>query len=63
MLRDPNRALYGGTIALWQSQGTLSPAFRDQKKIQIGRAFDYILCLEANKGRATSCGAMVEGGA
>ena len=63
VLRDPTRALYGGTIALWQSQGTLSPAFRDQKKIQIGRAFDYILCLEANKGRATSCGAMVEGGA
>jgi hypothetical protein len=63
VLRDPSRALYGGTIALWQSQGTLSPAFRDQKKIQIGRAFDYILCLEANKGRATSCGAMVEGGA
>jgi len=63
VLRDPNRALYGGTVALWQSQGTLSPAFRDQKKIQIGRAFDYILCLEANKGRATSCGAMVEGGA
>jgi hypothetical protein len=63
VLRDPSRALYGGTIALWRSQGTLSPAFRDQKKIQIGRAFDYILCLEANKGRATSCGAMVEGGA
>jgi hypothetical protein len=63
VLRDPSRALYGGTIALWRSQGTLSPAFRDQKKIQIGRAFDYILCLEANKGRGTSCGAMVEGGA
>lgn len=63
VLRDPSRALYGGTIALWQSQGTLSPAFRDQKKIQIGRAFDYILCLEANKGRTQSCGQLEEGGA
>ncbi|MEJ2816567.1 hypothetical protein [Caulobacter sp. CCG-8] len=63
VLRDPNRALYGGTIALWQSQGTLGPAFRDQKKIQIGRAFDYILCLEANKAQTTSCGQPEEGGA
>ncbi|WP_165184062.1 hypothetical protein [Caulobacter soli] len=61
VLRDPNRALYGGTVVLWQSQGTLSPTFRDQKKIQIGRAFDYILCLEANKGQATSCGQLEEG--
>ena len=63
VLRDPSRALYGGTVALWQSQGTLGSAFRDQKKIQIGRAFDYILCLEANKGRTTSCGQLEEGGA
>ena len=63
VLRDPGRALYGGTIALWRSQGALSPAFRDQKKIQIGRAFDYILCLEANKRQATSCGQIEEGGA
>lgn len=63
VLRDPDRALYGGTIKLWQAQGTLSPAFRDQKKIQIGRAFDYILCLEANKQQARSCGDLQEGGA
>jgi hypothetical protein len=63
VLRDPNRALYGGTMALWQSQGALGQAFRDQKKIQIGRAFDYILCLEVNKARAASCGQLEEGGA
>ena len=63
VLRDPDRALYGGTVKLWASQGTLSPTFRDQKKIQIGRAFDYILCLEANKQQAQSCGDMQEGGA
>ncbi|KQZ18014.1 hypothetical protein [Caulobacter sp. Root1472] len=63
VLRDPSRALYGGAITLWRSQGALSPAFRDQKKIQIGRAFDYILCLEANKRQATACGQIEEGGA
>jgi hypothetical protein len=62
VLRDPDRGLYGGTVKLWQAQDTLSPAFRDQKKIQIGRAFDYILCLEANKQQATSCGDVQEGG-
>ena len=63
VLRDPDRALYGGAIKLWRTQGTLGPAFRDQKKIQIGRAFDYILCLEANKRQAQSCGDVQGGGA
>ena len=63
VLRDPSRGLYGGTIVLWRTQGALSPAFREQKKIQIGRAFDYILCLEANKGEPQSCGQFEEGGA
>lgn len=63
VLRDPDRALYGGTIKLWQAQDTLGLAFREQKKIQIGRAFDYILCLEANKQQARSCGDVQEGGA
>ena len=63
VLRDPNRALYGGTIKLWQAQNTLGLAFREEKKIQIGRAFDYILCLEVNKQRAQSCGDVQGGGA
>ena len=63
VLRDPNRALYGGTIKLWQAQDTLGLAFREEKKIQIRRAFDYILCLEANKQQAQSCGDVQEGGA
>jgi len=56
VLRDPNRALLGGTIKLWKAQNTLGLSFREEKKIQIRRAFDYILCLEANKQRAQSCG-------
>jgi hypothetical protein len=63
VLRDPERGLYGGTIKLWRTQGALSPTYRDQKKIQIGRAFDYIACLEINKQQAQSCGDMQEGGA
>ena len=63
VLRDPNRALYGGTIQLWQAQDTLGLSFREEKKIQIRRAFDYILCLEANKQQAQSCGDMQGGGA
>lgn len=63
VLRDPERGLYGGTIKLWRAQGALGPTYRDQKKIQIGRAFDYITCLEVNKQQARSCGDMQEGGA
>jgi hypothetical protein len=63
VLRDPNRALYGGTIKLWQAQDTLGLSFREEKKIQIRRAFDYILCLEANKQQAQSCGDVQGGGA
>ena len=55
IMRDPNRNLYGGFVSLWKDQGTLSPAFRREKKTQIGRAFDYIICLEANKKEATPC--------
>jgi hypothetical protein len=63
VLRDPNRALYGGTIELWKAQNTLGLSFREEKKVQIRRAFDYILCLEANKQQAQSCSGMQGGGA
>lgn len=63
VLRAPDRSLWGGTMKLWQAQNTLGLSFREEKKIQIRRAFDYILCLEANKQQAQSCGAMQGGGA
>lgn len=63
VLRDPDRALWGGTIKLWKAQNTLGLSFREEKKIQVRRAFDYILCLEANKQRAQSCGDVQGGGA
>jgi hypothetical protein len=55
IMRDPNRNLYGGFVSLWKDQGTLSAAFRREKKTQISRAFDYIICLEANKKETTPC--------
>ncbi len=55
ILRDPNRDLYGGYIRDWSRAKTVSPAFREAKKIQIGRAFDFIICLEANKQAAQQC--------
>lgn len=55
VLRDPNGVLYGAFVRVWQRQGTVSPAFRTQCKLQMAEAFDQIICLEANKQAATSC--------
>jgi hypothetical protein len=55
LIRDPAGGLYGDFIATWRRAGTLSPAFRTEKKRQIGQAFDYVICLEANKQAAASC--------
>lgn len=55
ILRDPNRALYGGFAQFWKAHGTGSPFFRQSIKKNIGDAFDEIICLEANKQAQTSC--------
>jgi hypothetical protein len=55
ILRDPNGNLYGGFVAQWRHKGSLSMAYRSDKKMQLGRAFDYIICLEANKKESTPC--------
>jgi len=55
ILLDPERALYGGFVQLWQASGTVSPAFRDEFRGQIAEAFDLIICLEANKQRRSAC--------
>jgi hypothetical protein len=56
IVRDPNRDLYGGYVRDWRTDGPVNETFRAEKKMQIGRAFDYIICLEANKQRASRCG-------
>jgi hypothetical protein len=55
ILRDPNGGLYGGFVSVWKKYGSVSATYRQEKKIQISRAFDYIICLEANKKEATAC--------
>ena len=54
-MRDPEKGLMGGFVAGWKRNGTTGAFFRSEKKAQISRAYDYIICLEVNKQRATSC--------
>jgi hypothetical protein len=58
ILVDPNGNLIGGFLRTWSSQGTTSPAYQQEKKAQIGRAFDFIACLEVNKQQAKSCSSL-----
>lgn len=55
LMRDPGGNLMGGFVGFWQRKGSLSPAFRDEYHGQIADAFDYIICLEANKRSNTPC--------
>jgi hypothetical protein len=55
IMRDPQGDLYGGFIRDWRADGPVGATFREEKKRQIGRAFDAIICLEANKRSAARC--------
>jgi hypothetical protein len=55
VMRDPEADLYGGYIRDWRSDGPVGATFREEKKKQIGQAFDAIICLEANKRSAARC--------
>ncbi|MEM6637244.1 MAG: hypothetical protein AAF667_15290 [Pseudomonadota bacterium] len=55
ILRDPDGNLLGGFITQWRESGTLSSFFREELSGQIAEGFDQIICVEANKGRATRC--------
>ncbi|WP_332316544.1 hypothetical protein [Salinibacter sp.] len=49
ILIDAERDLLGGFLADWQEQSSFSPAFVDEKKTQVARAFDTIIELESGK--------------
>ena len=51
LLRDPLRDTYAGFFEIWEKKGTLHQAFIDEKKIQIGEAFDQMAQLESGKIR------------
>ncbi len=55
LMRDPDEGLMGGFVAGWRRNGTVGGFFRGEKKTQIARAYDYIICLEVNKQRAAPC--------
>lgn len=47
--------LIGKFFKRWEERSTLSTAYIDEFKPLVSDAFDEIICLEANKGKATSC--------
>ncbi len=55
LMRDPDEGLMGGFVAGWKRNRTVGAFFRNERKQQIARAYDYIICLEVNKQKATPC--------
>ncbi len=49
LLKDPQRHLLGGFLTRWRKDSTLGPAYIDDKKEQVGQAFDQIIGLESGK--------------
>jgi len=47
--------LIGKFFKRWQERGTLSDAYIGEFKALVSDAFDEIICLEANKQKATAC--------
>ncbi|NOD84028.1 hypothetical protein [Ruegeria sp. HKCCD6119] len=54
-LRNPDGNLLGGFAKRWRNSGTLSPFIREQIEMQVGEAFDTIICVEINKREASVC--------
>jgi len=48
-LLNPEGKLFGGFIRYWKSKGQLHPAYIEEKKKDIGDAFDQIIQLEQGK--------------
>jgi hypothetical protein len=55
ILVNPDGGLYGEFVSSWRTQRTTSPGYRTEKKRQLNRAFDYIICLEVNKQESKKC--------
>lgn len=52
---NPQGNLAGGFLERWQRERTLNRTFVDEARRQTSGAFDDIICLEANKGKASAC--------
>lgn len=56
VIRRENSGSAGEFFAMWKRNGTIRPAFRGEKKAQIARHFDYLICLEdVKKGGPKDC--------
>jgi hypothetical protein len=49
VLRDPTKNLLGGFLKRWEDDNTLNKTLIDEKRLQIGKAFDAISALESGK--------------
>jgi hypothetical protein len=49
ILKDPQRHLLGGFLTRWKTESTLGHAYIQEKKGQVGMAFDQIIGLESGK--------------
>ena len=54
-LNNPETGVVGRFFASWEAQGTMSASYIEAKREQAGRAFDSIICLEANKEKDVDC--------
>ncbi len=55
IIRGPQTGSAVEYFNTWKKRGTMRPAIRAEKKAQIGRHFDYLVCLEAAKQSGTAC--------
>jgi hypothetical protein len=52
ILKDPNRNLLGGFLKRWQKESVLKKPLIEEKKAQMGEAFDKIIALEIGKSKS-----------
>jgi hypothetical protein len=55
VIRGAQTGSAGEFFQTWKQRGTLRPVIRAEKKAQIGRHFDYVICLEAAKSGGPAC--------
>lgn len=56
VIRGPQAGSAVEYFNTWQQRGVMRPAIRAEKKAQIGRHFDYLICTEAAKqGSGAAC--------
>ena len=55
IIRGVQAGSAGEFFQFWKQRGALRPAIRADKKTQITRHFDYVICLEAAKAGGPAC--------